>query len=86
MEFQETLETQAGKRNSHHVLKQLLLKKALLCKLWKYNMTLEQSEVWNKERQVIYGPYGSGKTVLIQCKGADLALSNGNVLPLISLC
>ena len=52
---------------------------SVLHKFWKY-MTSEQSEVWNKERQIIYGPYGSGKTVLIQCKAADLALSGENVL------
>ena len=54
-------------------------KKSTLHKFWKY-MTSEQSNVWNKEKQIIYGPYGSGKTVLIQCKAADLALKGENVL------
>ena len=40
--------------------------------------------MWNKKRQIIYGTYGSGKTVLIQHKAADLALVSGqNVLILL---
>ena len=55
---------------------------SVLHSVWKH-MTSEQYEVWIKERQVIYGPYGSGKTVLIQCKAADLALSGQNVFILL---
>ena len=43
-------------------------------------MTPEQSEVWSKKKQIICGPYGSGKTVLIQCKAANLALAGENIL------
>ena len=50
-----------------------------LRKLWEY-VKSEQAEVWEGKHQVIYGPYGSGKTVLIQCKAADLANSGGKVL------
>ena len=49
---------------------------------WKC-ITLEQCNVWMKEKQVIYGSYGSGKTVLIQCKAADLARSRQKVLVIV---
>ena len=52
---------------------------SVLRKLWDY-VTYEQFKVWNTERQVIFGPYGSGKTVLIQCKAADLANSGEKVI------
>ena len=57
-------------------------KKSVLHQFWKY-MTSEQRDVWTKKRQIISGPYGSGKTVLIQCKAADCALSGENVLVIL---
>ena len=52
---------------------------SVLRKLWK-NITFEQYDVWKTKRQIIFGPYGSGKTELIQCKAADLANSDEKVL------
>ena len=36
----------------------------------------QQSEAYKIKQQVIYGPYGSGKTILIQYKAAELAFNN----------
>lgn len=55
---------------------------SVLQKIWKF-VTQEQSEVWRKKQQKIYGPYGSGKTVLIQCKAADLACDGEKVFILL---
>lgn len=54
----------------------------ILQKVWDY-ITLEQWEVWKKNKQVICGPFGSGKTVLIQCKAATLACSQEKVLVIV---
>ena len=56
--------------------------KSLLKKEMDY-ITMDQSEVWTKHRQIIYGPYGSGKTVLAKCKAADLARSDEKVLVIV---
>ena len=48
-------------------------------------LTPEQCTVWHKERQVICGPFGSGKTVLIQCKAAHLANDGESVLVIVPL-
>ena len=48
-------------------------------------LTPEQCRVWHKERQVICGPFGSGKTVLIQCKAAHLANDGESVLVIVPL-
>ena len=48
-------------------------------------LTPEQCEIWHKERQVICGPFGSGKTVLIQCKAARLANDGESVLVIVPL-
>ena len=48
-------------------------------------LTPEQCRVWHKERQVICGPFGSGKTVLIQCKAACLANDGESVLVIVPL-
>ena len=54
----------------------------ILQKVWDY-ITLEQCKVWNGNKQVICGPYGSGKTVLIQCKAATLACCGQHVLVIV---
>ena len=46
-------------------------------------ITTDQSKVWTTQKQIIYGVYGSGKTVLAQCKAADLARSHGKVLVIV---
>ena len=48
-------------------------------------LTPEQCRVWHEERQVICGPFGSGKTVLIQCKAARLANDDESVLVIVPL-
>lgn len=60
------------------------LETSVLQDVWKY-ITPDQHKVWNNEnrKQIIFGPYGSGKTILIQCKAADLALSGKNVLVIV---
>ena len=55
---------------------------SILKKLWDY-MTLEQREVWGKCKQVICGPFGSGKTILIQYKVAELASSDEEVMVIV---
>ena len=46
---------------------------AILQNVWEH-ITFEQCSIWEgKKHQVICGPLGSGKTVLIQCKAATLA-------------
>ena len=39
--------------------------------------------MWKGNKQVICGPYGSGKTVLIQCKAATLACCGQHVLVIV---
>ena len=46
-------------------------------------ITTDQSKVWTTQKQIIYGVYGSGKTVLAQCKAADLACSQKKVLVIV---
>lgn len=43
-------------------------------------LSQEQYKAWNQKRQVIYGPYGSGKTKLIQYKVVNLAFNGDKVL------
>lgn len=54
----------------------------VLEKKWLY-LTPEQCQVWKKEKQVICGPYGSGKTLLLQCKAAALACMGEQVLVIV---
>ena len=55
---------------------------AILQKKWLY-LTPEQCEVWRRDKQVICGPYGCGKTLLLQCKAAILACNGQPVLVVV---
>ena len=48
-------------------------------------LTPEQCRVWHEERQVICGPFGNGKTLLLQCKAARLANDGESVLVIVPL-
>ena len=48
-------------------------------------LTPEQHEIWNKPKQVICGPYGCGKTILLQCKAMILARCDNAVLVIVPL-
>ena len=54
----------------------------ILTRKWLY-LTPEQCETWKKQKQVICGPYGCGKTLLLQCKAATLACSGQSVLVIV---
>ena len=51
-------------------------------KEWLY-FTPEQCEVWKKQKQVICGPYGCGKTLLLQSKATAFAISGEDVLVVV---
>ena len=48
-------------------------------------LTPEQCNIWDRCKQVISGPYGSGKTILLQCKAMELARGGHAVLVIVPL-
>jgi len=46
-------------------------------------LTPDQSIAWKKSKQVICGPYGCGKTILLQCKAMELARHDHKVLVIV---
>ena len=48
-------------------------------------LTPEQHNAWQRRKQVICGPYGCGKTILVQCKAITLARNKCKVLVIVPL-
>jgi len=75
-----TIET----RDRQETVKQLAERQgeSITKKEWFY-LTPEQCAAWNERNQIICGPFGSGKTILIQCKAVELARSGKEVMVIV---